>query len=83
MFAPVPTTRLCPNCNGGMTVAMVTPLSFFDTSPLGIPTSPRLSLMSFIPPCSIVEWCTSPAKPVPSLVMRSVLWTPRVAMPRV
>jgi hypothetical protein len=30
MFPPVPTTRPCPNCNSGMTVTMITPLSFFD-----------------------------------------------------
>jgi len=30
MFAPIPTTRPCPNCNSEMTVAMIIPLSFFD-----------------------------------------------------
>ncbi len=30
MFAPVPTTRPCPNCKSEMTATKVTPLFFFD-----------------------------------------------------
>ncbi len=30
MYVPAPTMRPCPNCKSEMTVAMVTPLFFFD-----------------------------------------------------